>query len=168
MQTLEIISVNLWQILISLANLLIIFLILKKFLFKPVKKVLSERQAAIDEQVSAAERDRESAAANKEEWEQKMRTIGDEAAALMQSAAATAKLRGDQIISEAKEKADGILRQAETEAKLERQKAAAGIKQEIVDVSALLAEKMLRREIQTADHQTLIDSFINDIPAGKD
>ena len=44
MQTLDVISVNLWQILISLINLFLLFLILKKFLFKPVKKVLDQRQ----------------------------------------------------------------------------------------------------------------------------
>ena len=44
MQTLEIISVNLWQILISLANLLLIYIILKKLLWKPVKKVMDQRQ----------------------------------------------------------------------------------------------------------------------------
>ena len=48
MQSLDIISVNLWQILISLANLLIIFTILKRFLFKPVQKVVADRQAQVE------------------------------------------------------------------------------------------------------------------------
>ena len=48
MQSLEIISMNLWQILISLCNLLLLFLILKRFLYKPVKKVLDDRQAQLD------------------------------------------------------------------------------------------------------------------------
>lgn len=47
---LQVVSVNIWQILISLANLLLLFLILKKFLYKPVKKVLDARKAAIDEE----------------------------------------------------------------------------------------------------------------------
>ena len=54
MQTLEIISVNLWQILISLANLTILFLLVKKFLYKPVKKVLAQRQSEIDSHYDAA------------------------------------------------------------------------------------------------------------------
>ena len=45
MQTLDVISVNIWQILISLANLTILFLLFKKFLFKPVKKVMEKREA---------------------------------------------------------------------------------------------------------------------------
>ena len=45
MPTLDVVSVNIWQILISLANLVIIFLIVKKFLFAPVQRMLAERQA---------------------------------------------------------------------------------------------------------------------------
>jgi len=54
MQTLDIISVNIWQIIISLVNLLIIFLIIKKFLYKPVKKMLEDRQSTIENEYSQA------------------------------------------------------------------------------------------------------------------
>ena len=43
-QTLDVISVNLWQIIISLCNLLIMFWILKKFLFRPVQNIIAQRQ----------------------------------------------------------------------------------------------------------------------------
>ena len=55
MQSLEVISVNLWQILISLLNLLILFLLFKKFLFKPVNKMLAKRQSEIDSKYEAAD-----------------------------------------------------------------------------------------------------------------
>ena len=51
-QSLDVISVNFWQILISLANLTILFLILKKFLYKPVTKVLTDRQNAVEDRKS--------------------------------------------------------------------------------------------------------------------
>ena len=54
-QTLGIISVNLWTILISLANLVIIFLILKKFLWKPVTKAMQQRQDMVDKQFADAD-----------------------------------------------------------------------------------------------------------------
>ncbi len=163
MQSLEVISVNIWQILISLCNLLIMFLLLKKFLFKPVKKMLAERQAAIDEQYDAAAQDKERAAADRAEWEQKMTDAKQQADDMIKTATAAAERRGDQIVAEAQEKAERIVRQAETQAELERRKAQDAVKQEIVDVSALLAEKMLQREIKAADHRTLIDSFIDGI-----
>ena len=163
LQSLDIISVNLWQILISLINLLILFLIIKKFLFKPVLNLIAQRRAQIDEQYANAEEAEKSALANKESWEMKMQTANEEADAIMQSATESAKWRGEKIVAEARDKADGIIRQAETEAELERKKAEDGIKREIVDVSAALTEKMLGREINAQDHRTLIDSFIDEI-----
>lgn len=163
MQTLEIISVNLWQILISLANLLIIFLILKRFLWKPVAKVMAERQAAIDEQYAAAEQDKTAAAADKAAWEEALQGARTEADTILQDAAAAAERRGAQVLADAEEKADRILRQAKAEAQLEKQKAENQVKQEIVDVSALLAEKLLRREIKADDHRTLIHAFLDDV-----
>ena len=44
MQNLSVISINIWQILISLVNLLLLTLAIKKFLFKPVQKVLETRR----------------------------------------------------------------------------------------------------------------------------
>lgn len=160
MQSLEVISINLWQILISLANLVILFLIVKKFLFKPVKKVLAQRQDVMDAQYSAAQEAQAQALADKDAWEHKMQSAKAEADAIMKDAASKAQIRGDRIVSDAREKADGIIRQAQTAAELERKKAEDGIKKEIVDVSAALTEKMLGREINAQDHRDMIDSFI--------
>ena len=163
MQTLEIISVNLWQILISLANLLIILLILKKFLCKPVKKVMDQRQAMVDDQFAAAAAAEEKANQDKAQWEQKLAAADAEADARIQAADDTARRHGDRIVADARDKAQGILRQAEAEAVLERQKAEAGIKQEIAAVGTQLAEKMLEREINPEDHRQMIESFLDEM-----
>ncbi len=134
MPTLEILSINIWTILISLANLLIIFIILKKVLWKPVKKAMEQRQAMVDKQFADA-------------------AAADE----------TARRHGDRIVADAKDKAAGIIRQAEAEAELERQKATASIKEEIAAVSAELAEKLLEREVNTADHAKMIESFLDEV-----
>ncbi len=160
MQSLDIISVNIWQMLISLANLVLLFLLLKKFLYKPVKKVLAQRQAAIDEKYAAAQAAQDNAEQNEAAWEEKMRSAQQEANDRIERATALADRRGEQIVADAQEKADRLLRQAEDEIALEREKAEESVRREIVDVSALLAEKMLGREIQTADHRALIDEFI--------
>lgn len=162
-QSLEVISVNLWQILISLCNLLLLFLIIKRFLYKPVKKVLAQRQAALQEQYDAAASAQTDAEENRSKWEQKLHGAQEEADSLLKKATAAADRRGEQIVSEAKEKAEGIIRQAEDQAALERRKAAAGIKKEIADVSAALTEKMIGRELREEDHRAMIDSFIQEI-----
>lgn len=166
MQTLDIISINLWQTIISLINLLLIFLILKKFFYKPVGKVLSERRELLAKQYADAQKAEDEALANKAEWEEKMQSAESEAESILKEATVRADRRGEKIVEEAKEKADIIVRTAQVEAELERKKAREGIKREIVDVSSCLSEKILEREIKTSDHKKLIDSFISEIGEG--
>ncbi|MBE7012094.1 MAG: F0F1 ATP synthase subunit B [Ruminococcaceae bacterium] len=163
MQSLDVISVNLWQIIISLANLLILFLTVKKFLFKPVTNILNQREKEIEDRYEKAQEAVGEADESKKKWEDKLRGANDEAEAILSSATENAKYRGDKIIEEARERAESIVRQAENEAELEYRKANDKIKQDIVDVSGSLAEKMLGREINTDDHRALIDSFIEKI-----
>ena len=168
MQSLDIISVNIWQTLISLANLLILFFIIKKVLYGPVKRVLAERQAQIDGRYEEAERAKSEAEAANAEWQAKLGTAQSEADAIIATATENADRRSEKIVAEAKEKAAIIVRQAETEAELEKKKAKEEIKYEIVTISAALAEKMLSREINEDDHKELINSFIDGIGDAND
>ena len=163
MQSLDVISVNIWQILISLINLLIMFLIIKKFLFKPVNNMLAKRQAELDSKYEAADSAMSNAEKNENLWNEKIKTAKDEADAIISSAADTAKWREEKIISDAKDKADSIIKRAEAEAELELKKAEAEIKNEIVGVSSALTEKLLSREINMDDHKNIVDSFIEKI-----
>ncbi len=163
MQTLEIISINLWSILISLANLVILFLIVKKFLYKPVKNVLAERKSEIDNKYQEAEDAKLSAQKDKEDWENKMQSANQQANDIIKNAEQSAEVRKDAIIEDANQKARTIIRRAENEAELEKQKAKESIKKEITDVSTALAEKMLEREIKEEDHKALIDTFLNEV-----
>ncbi len=160
---LAIISVNLWQILISLCNLLIIFLILKKFLFKPVRNIIATRKAQIDADYAKADEAAKKAQASQEQWEATLATANDKADEILATARTNAQRRGDAVMGLAKEKADLIVRRAQEDAELEQRKAKEQIKRDLADVSVLLTEKMLDREINADDHRELIDSFIETI-----
>ncbi len=168
MQSSEVISINIWQIIISLLNLLILFLIFKKLLFAPVKKVLADRQKLIDDKFDDAEKARQSADEAKKNYEAKLSAADDEAQSIIKTAKAKAQKKSDKIVGSAKEKADDIIRQAKTDAELEKKKAQGDVRHEITEVSALLAEKLLEREINTADHRNYIDSFIDKIGENND
>lgn len=163
MQSLDVISINLWQILVSIANLILLFLIVKKFLYKPVKNTLEKRQNTIDEKYVAAEEAKKQAEENRLAYEEKLSTAKSEADGVIQSAVDTASSREKEILAEAKEKAAGIMRKAKEDAELEKRKAEESIKQEIIEVSTALAEKMLEREINAADHKQMIESFLDSI-----
>ena len=163
MQSLDIISINIWHIVISLCNLLILFLMLKKFLYQPVKKVLADRQAAIDSRYDEADKAKSEALQSKAEWEERMAAADEEAAGIVSSAVESANRQSSAILGQTKEKADRMMNRASAEADSERRKAEDDIKDRIADVSAASAGKLLEREISAADHSDLIDSFISEI-----
>jgi F-type H+-transporting ATPase subunit b len=162
-QSLPVISVNIWQILISLVNLLLLFLLIKKFLYKPVKNVLKKREDEIEAQYTLAADAQKKASENEREWNEKLSLANEKADEIIQNASDSAKYRGEKIIAEARDKAQDIISRAENEAELERKKASDDIRRQIVEVSGALTEKMLEREVNTDDHRALIDSFIEDI-----
>ncbi len=163
MRFLDVISVNIWAILASLANLLLLTWIIKKFLFKPVKKIMDARRAAIDEDYAQAKTAREEAEETRRSYDAAMaaaKMTGDQ---IIADANRAAEFRSNEIVAEAREKASEIRRQAEEDAVLERKKAEDEMKHEIATVSAQLTGKLLEREINEEDHRNLIDSFLNDL-----
>lgn len=167
-QSADVVNLNLWQMLISICNLLIIFLIIKKFLFKPVKAAMNKRQAAIDKQFDDAAKAKREADEKRAAWESKMAGANEEAQSIIASAEKSAEKRGEQIILNAKAKAGDTMRNAEADAELSRRRAEEDIKKEIVDVSVALTGKMLEKEISEGDHRRLIDSFIREIGENDD
>lgn len=163
MQTLDIITVNIWNIVISLCNLLIMFLVVKKFLFKPVQKMLDARREKIDSDYADARKAKEEANAARIEYEQKLENAHGIADGIIKDATGNANRRADEIVAEAKQKANVIIKHAEADAELELKKAQSAIRHEIADVSLTISEKLLEREINKDDHKQLIDSFIEDL-----
>ena len=163
MQPSDIITVNLWQIVVSLLNLVILFLIIKKFLYQPVKNVLKSRQDKIDEKNNQAEKYLSEAEKTKTELEIKLNDAENKADEILNEATLNAERRKEKIISDARDEADIIIRQAKTDAELEMKKAENDIKTQIVDVSFELSKKIIEREIKEEDHHKLIDSFIEQI-----
>ena len=162
-QTLDIVSANLWEILISLANLLILFVLFKKFLFKPVQNVLNQRQAQVDKIYDDAEQDRTAASGMKQEYEARLNTAREEADTLVRNAVQTAQRKSDQIVSEANSQASHIKQKAEEEIALEKKQMLQDVKSEISEMAVSIASKVVEREIQKADHENFVDEFIKNV-----
>ena len=163
MGNLQIVSFNLWQVLISLANLTLLYLGLKKFLYKPVKAVLENRKATIAKSYAEAEEYRTSANAAREEYAAKLATAHATADEIIHDATGLANKRSEKIVAEARIKADEIVRQGELEASMEKKKAMESIRRDITDVSAAMTEKLLKREMNEADHRSMSDEFLKGV-----
>ena len=160
---LPLISVQIPHILITILNLMILFFVVKKFLFKPVQRILAQRQSQVDKLYADAESAQEEAEKNKAAYSEKLENAEHEADVILQSAAKTAERNSDVVLAEATAKANAMLQKAEADIAQERKKAVNDIKNEISDLSVSIAGKVIGREINAADHQALIDGFIEDL-----
>ncbi|MGN1346017.1 MAG: F0F1 ATP synthase subunit B [Eubacteriales bacterium] len=157
---LELISLNVWHIIATIANLLILTLIVKKFLFDRVKKVLADRQSQVDELYREAEESRSEALRDKSEYRAKLEQADAEAESIVKKASARAERRGDEIIEDANRKAAETLKKADADIAQEKKKAMNDLKNEISELSVQIAENIVKREINEEDHREMIDSFI--------
>ena len=140
MQNFEsIVGVNFWTALFTLCNMLITFLILKKLLFKPVKKMIDDRQKEIADQYAEAERE------------------------IVREAAELAHRQERDILNAAREEAKAITAKAHSDIRQERRKVFNEMKTEISDIAIEIAEKVTEKEIDSDKHRELIDSFIDQI-----
>ena len=163
MQSLDIISVNIWQILLSLANLLIMFLILKSFLFKPVQKVFDTRKEEVDTMYAQANESRSQAEDMKREYETRLAAAREEADGLVRSAVQTAQKRSDAIVAEASSQASHLKQKASEEIAQERRQMLQDVRGEISDIAVSIASKVVEREINAQDHQDFVDDFIRNV-----
>ncbi len=165
---LDVISVNVWAIIASLCNLLVIAWIVKRFLFKPVKRIFDVRRAAIDAEYAQAEAAKAEAEESRLNYAAAMAAAEQTSGQIIADATRMAEHRSNEIVAEARERATALRRQAEADAILERKKAEDDMKREIADVSTQLTGKLLQREINEEDHRALIDSFLQEIGTNDD
>lgn len=160
---LSIISVNFWQIVISLVNLLIIFLILKKFLFKPVQKVMGERRSQVDRMYSDADESRSAANEMKQEYEQRLASARQEADGMIRTATQTAQQKSDQILAEAKAQAAHAKQKAEAEIELQKQQMLRDAQGELSDLAVSIASKVVEKEVSRQEYDSFVDDFIRNV-----
>lgn len=160
-EQLGIIQIDLWTILISLANLLILFLLIKKFLYKPVKKIFALRKEEVERVYKEANDAKDAAEADREYYEARKEAAESEAEEVVRKATAEAKKAGEEIIRDAKSEAEAVKAKAERDIKQEQIKAINEAKGEIASISIGIAETIVGREIGEEDQKRYVDEIVN-------
>ncbi len=159
----ELVTIVPWTLIAQILNLFITMLLIKKFLFKPIRNVLQKRQELADEKIREATKASEEAAAIKAEYEANIQSARDKANDIISTAQKTAQVQSEQILKEASEEAVAIKSKAEADIALEKRKAVNEIKDEIGSIAMEIAGKVIEREICEDDHTKLIDEFIENV-----
>lgn len=157
----EFVSIAPWTIIFTWVNLIILVFIMKKLLFKPVTKILKQREDEVRSMYEKAEEAQKNAEALEKEYKESLSGAKEEAARIVKDAARDANLKGEKIVAEAKDKAAAALSKAEKEIELEKQAAVNEIRKDIASIAVGVAEKVIEKDINEKDHEKLVEDFIN-------
>ena len=161
--TLDLVSIVPWEIITQLINLLLLFLLLKHFLFKPVQNILNARQAEIDKSYADAETAQTRAEELRDEYEKRISDAKAEAADIAKAASRKAQAHYDEVVGTAKADAARLREKAEAQIEQEKKKAMNELKDEISGIAVEIASKDVEREIDEKDHEELISEFIKGV-----
>lgn len=143
--------------------LFILFIVMSYLLFNPVRDMLKRRQEKIQTDIESANKDKEDAAALKEQYDSKIKQADAEVEEILAGARKKALANEAQIVAEAKEEAARIIKQARVTAELEKQKAADEMKQEMIQIASLMAGKVVSASIDTTVQSALVEETLNEV-----
>ena len=155
------VGINWFTLLAAWCNLLILFFILKKLAFKPLKNMIDSRQKEIDDMYADAEGSKSDAAELKAEYEAKLENANNESEEILKNAMRRAKLREEEILAEANQKAARTLERAEEQIELEKKRAVNEVKDEVSDMAISIAAAVIERDVKEDEHKDMIDDFIS-------
>lgn len=148
---------------LTILNLFIQMFLMKKFLFKPIRRVLEERQKRADQNIRAAEQEKAEAEAVKAEYTKNMAQAREEAADILERAKQDASQQADELLQSARSEAQALKAKAESDIRQEKKRALNEAKDEIGGLAMDIAGRVVEREIHEADHRALIDDFLQKV-----
>ena len=154
---------NLGNAIWTLAIFVIVVIVLGKFAWGPVLGLLQQREEFIHRSLADAKRDRDEAEARLKEYAAKLQSAQAEAAAIVEEARRDAERLREEIRQRAKSEADKIVANAERQIQLETSRALEQIRREAVDLSVMIASKIIQRNLTKEDNDKLIDEALRQI-----
>ena len=157
------VGINFWTALFVLLNTLTIYFVAKKFLFKPVMKIIHDRQKEIDDMYAQAQSAQDSAKALEEEYQAKLTAAQETGDRLVKEAMERGKNREEEILRQASREADAIREKASADIAREKKQAINDAKNEISSLAMEIAGKVVGESLDEVRQEKLVNSFLEEL-----
>ena len=145
---------------LQILSTLVLFLVIKRFAWAPMKEFLRQLQELVSKEINHAEMLKADAMALKQSAEAQVQVARDEAREIVENSKKQAQRMHDEIVSNARKEAQQRLSKASADIEQERKAVYAQIRQDIVELAVSSAEKMIEKEIDANVHNELFDQFV--------
>ena len=158
---------ELQSMIITLVSFFILFLILRKFLHKPVTEFIQTRQDDIETDIREAKALKQEAIDIKADYEGRIEKAKLEGQEIIESSRVRASELEKTMLEEARVEAETVMKRARKEIDREKEKAYEDVKQSAGEMAILIASKIMEKDIQLENQNMLIDKFIDEVGTSK-
>lgn len=155
------------DIIINIVSIAVLFLIVKKLAYKPVKAFMDARAQRLADEKEAAEKLYNEAEEKIRQYDALMADCEKAKAQAIAQGEQLAHKESEQIITNAKNKAEEIVHKAETKAQEKYNRALEEANDYIVSLTIDATSKLLKREIKDDDNKKIVEEFLNSVEGDK-
>lgn len=161
-------NINIWDILWTVINLLVFYLLLRRFLFKPVLNMLDRREQIIKDDFDKAKKAADEAEALKAKYESELNSAHAEAAKIASTAKQRAEKDSAEIIADAREEAAHIIADAQQTIERDRAAAVESARAEIAGLAVMAASRVLEKNIDDESNRRFAEKVLAEVGADND
>jgi F-type H+-transporting ATPase subunit b len=149
--------------LVQLVVFLVLLWLVKRFAMKPLMKVLNDRQAHIENQISSAEEANKQASRVVEEQKQALQDAKKAAHEMLEQAKLTSTKQAEQILADSRKEANRIKDEAMRDIENEKNKAIAVLKSQVSAMSVMIASKIIEKQVDEKSQEQLIEKYLKEV-----
>lgn len=168
-KTLQFVAIppDLWTLIFTWVNLIILFLIVKKLLFKPVMNILKQREDEVGKMYDDAQTASDHAKAMETEYAEKLAGAKQEAETIVADAVQTARTRADKIVSDSQAQAASMIESANARIEREQKAAIEEAKGEICSMAVMIASKVIEKDMDADSQSAFVEKCIEEMGDAK-
>jgi F-type H+-transporting ATPase subunit b len=159
----EQLGIDPYKLAIQAVNFLLLLLILQRFAYKPLLKMMDARSSRIRSDLDEARKLREESEKDRETYRSQLNRARDEARAILEEANNVAARIREQAIIDAESQNAVTLQRAREEIQRERDQAIADLRGEVGDLAILVAERVVGRSLEERDQRRLVEEALSQI-----
>ena len=147
----------------TIVTFLVLLALLAKFAWRPLLEALESRQESIRKSLDDAHKAKQELERLQQESAQIIRQARVEADAIITRSRSDAERLREEMRQKARAEADAIVKNAERQIQLETTRALQQIRTEAVDLSVMIASKIIQRNLSKEDNERLIDEALRQV-----
>ena len=144
----------------TIINLLVLYVLMKRFLFGPIIKVMDERKAMIDQQFAGAKEMEDNARELQSKYEDALKSAKEESYQIMEQARKEAKIQSERTVEDTAARVDAMLAKAQEDIRNERENAMRQMESDVASLAMEAAAKIIGKNNGTDQDLSLYDQFL--------